>query len=114
MGGKAHSEAMAAAWANLRGLPHQTLAALFAADADRPAALTRRITWPVEPGSEAETGMLIDFSKTHLDEAALAAFEAAAFGRFLKAKRLRGAALARCCSTACFSSTTCACAARTS
>ncbi|HEY6963909.1 MAG TPA: glucose-6-phosphate isomerase, partial [Erythrobacter sp.] len=66
----------AAAWAALRGLPHPTLADLFAGEADRPAALTRRIAWPVEPGSEAETGMLVDFSKTHLGEEALAAFEA--------------------------------------
>jgi glucose-6-phosphate isomerase len=75
---------MAAAWEALRALEHSTLAELFAADPARPAVLTRRIAWPVEPGSDAETGMLIDFSKTHLDDQALGAFEvlaeAAGFG----------------------------------
>lgn len=72
------SEAVAAAWAKLRSLPHATLAELFPGQPDRVEAMTRRIDWPVEPGSDAETGMLIDFSKTHLSEEALAAFEALA------------------------------------
>ncbi|WP_086608310.1 glucose-6-phosphate isomerase [Erythrobacter donghaensis] len=67
---------IAAAWAGLRALPQPTLADLFAADPARPEALTRRIVWPVEPGSEAEAGMLIDFSKTHLSDEALTLFEA--------------------------------------
>ncbi len=70
--------AVAAAWDALRALPQPTLAELFAADPDRPAALTRQIAWPIEPGSPAETGMRIDFSKTHLSHDALAAFEALA------------------------------------
>lgn len=69
------SEAVAAAWAKLRGMPHATLAQLFAGQADRVDAMTRRIDWPVAPGSDAETGMLIDFSKTHLSADALDAFE---------------------------------------
>ncbi|NCP13922.1 MAG: glucose-6-phosphate isomerase [Sphingomonadales bacterium] len=76
--------AIARAWLALRALPQPTLADLFGADADRPATLTRRIGWPVEPGSTAQAGMLIDFSKTHLSDALLAAFEtlteAAGFG----------------------------------
>ena len=65
----------AAAWAELRELRQPALAALFAADPDRPAAMTRRIAWPMELGSGAETALRIDFSKTHLDDAALSAFE---------------------------------------
>lgn len=68
----------AAAWGGLRGIPQRTLAELFAADPARHEALTRRIAWPVEPGSSAETGMRIDFSKTHLSDEALTAFEALA------------------------------------
>ena len=74
--GSTGEAAIAAAWAAVRALPQPTLAELFAADPDRPAALTRRIAWPVEPGSAAEAGMLVDFSKTHLGDEALAAFEA--------------------------------------
>ncbi len=71
-------KALAAAWAKLREVPHATLADLFAGQPERVAAMTRRIDWPVEPGSDAEAGMLIDFSKTHLSDEALAAFEALA------------------------------------
>jgi len=70
--------AVTAAWAALRALPQPKLAELFAADPDRPARLTRHVAWPVEPGSPAETGMRIDFAKTHLSNDALAAFEALA------------------------------------
>ena len=73
-----NGETVAAAWERLRALEQPTLASLFAADADRPAALTRRIAWPVEPGNADTAGMLIDFSKTHLSDDALAAFEALA------------------------------------
>jgi len=72
------SEAVAVAWAKLRSLPHATLADLFSRDPGRVEAMTRRIDWPVEPGSDAETGMLIDLSKTHLSEDFLSAFEALA------------------------------------
>jgi glucose-6-phosphate isomerase len=70
--------AVAAAWAALKGLAHPTLTGLFAADPDRPAAMTRRIAWPLAPGSDAAAGMLIDFSKTHLSDEALGLFEALA------------------------------------
>jgi glucose-6-phosphate isomerase len=77
----------AAAWAALRALPHRALAELFAADPARHEALTRRIAWPVEPGSSAEAGVLIDFSKTHLSDEALTAFEALAEAAGFAAKR---------------------------
>ncbi|MFN3863351.1 MAG: glucose-6-phosphate isomerase [Erythrobacter sp.] len=69
---------VAAAWTQLRSLAPTTLAGLFAADPGRTAAMTRRITWPLAPGSEAQAGMIIDFAKTHLGEAELSAFEALA------------------------------------
>jgi glucose-6-phosphate isomerase len=78
MGRDESSAARAAAWAALRALPQPRLAELFAADPERAVSLTRRIDWPVELGSEATTGMLIDFSKTHLSNATLDAFEALA------------------------------------
>ncbi len=71
-------QAVAGAWAQLRALEPAPLAALFAADPERADALTRQIAWPVAPGSDAQAGMRIDFSKTHLDDSALAAFEALA------------------------------------
>lgn len=70
------SEAIAAAWAKLRSVPHAALAELFAGQPDRAEAMTRRIDLPVEPGSDAGTGMLIDFAKTHLSDELLTAFEA--------------------------------------
>ena len=77
-GGAQGKAAMGAAWSQLKALPQPKLADLFAADPDRPASLTRRIAWPVEPGSAGEAGMRIDFSKTHLSNDALSAFEALA------------------------------------
>lgn len=74
-GGAKGNAAIGAAWSRLKALPQPKLADLFAADPDRPANLTRRIAWPVEPGSPAEAGMRIDFSKTHLSDDALSAFE---------------------------------------
>jgi glucose-6-phosphate isomerase len=76
--GAQQAAAVAGAWASLQALEHQTLANLFAADPARPAALTRRIAWPVAPGAGAEAGVTIDFSKTHLSDKALTAFEALA------------------------------------
>ncbi|MCX9148268.1 glucose-6-phosphate isomerase [Erythrobacter sp. WG] len=74
----ANGARIAAILEQLRGLPQARLADLFAADPARAEAMTRRITWPVEPGSDAETGLLIDFAKTHLSGEALTAFEALA------------------------------------
>ena len=67
---------VAAAWERLRALETPTLAGLFAADPERARAMTRRISWPVGPGSDPQAGMTIDFAKTHLGPEALAAFEA--------------------------------------
>jgi glucose-6-phosphate isomerase len=78
---------VAETWSQLRSLETLTLAQLFAADPARHETLTRRIAWPVVPGSSAEAGMLIDFSKTHLNDAALTAFEALAVARGFGAAR---------------------------
>ena len=75
-----HSEhgkqTIAKAWDRLRKRDSLTLAALFAADPARPERLTRRLTWS-QSGAES-AGMIIDFSKTHLGDADLEAFEALA------------------------------------
>ncbi|MDJ0977347.1 MAG: glucose-6-phosphate isomerase [Erythrobacter sp.] len=61
------------AWQGLKTLETRTLGALFEADGKRVEKLTRRLEWP---SAEGETvGMRVDFSKTHLDDAALEAFE---------------------------------------
>jgi glucose-6-phosphate isomerase len=70
--------AVAAAWSRLRAHAPARLTGLFAADPARAETLSRRIDWPLAPGSGARTGMLIDFSKTHLDETLLSGFEALA------------------------------------
>ena len=69
------SDQIATAWNRLEALPQHSLQQLFAADGDRVAALSGRIEWPGEGG---ETGILFDWSKTHLDGELLAAFEALA------------------------------------
>ncbi|MCL4673481.1 MAG: glucose-6-phosphate isomerase, partial [Sphingomonadaceae bacterium] len=68
------ADAVHAAWGKVRGLPHRTLADLFA-DPARVEKLTSRLQW-----GEGETagGVLFDWSKTHLDDALLDAFEALA------------------------------------
>jgi glucose-6-phosphate isomerase len=63
----------AEAWKALSGLPQRTLAELFAGDAGRVARLSGRIELGGESG-----GVLFDWSKTHLDDALLAGFEALA------------------------------------
>ncbi|MBA4044238.1 MAG: glucose-6-phosphate isomerase, partial [Erythrobacter sp.] len=78
------STSIAAAWEQLRALEPVSLAALFAADPARTESFTRRIEWPVEAG---EAGMRIDFSKTHLSDEALTAFEALAEARGFGAAR---------------------------
>ncbi|MEO0699448.1 MAG: glucose-6-phosphate isomerase, partial [Pseudomonadota bacterium] len=66
----------AAAWDALGALETSTLQELFATHEGRVDALTRRLEWP---GAEGETsGLRLDFSKTHLTNAALDAFEALA------------------------------------
>lgn len=81
------SDAIASAWARLQALPRPTLGELFSAKrdggegktepagAERVAMLTGRIEW--EDAGESR-GILFDWSKTHLDSAHLAGFEALA------------------------------------
>ncbi len=77
--GEASSKAaVAEAWARLRAIETPALAELFAVDPARTDVMTRRISWPVMPGSDAQAGMVIDFAKTHLGPDALTAFEALA------------------------------------
>ena len=76
------TDAVAAAWAHLESLSRPTLGELFSGDrggADRVAALSGRIEWDArEDGGEDVGGILFDWSKTHLDDAHLAGFEALA------------------------------------
>lgn len=65
------SEATKAAWDSLNALPIGKLTDLFAQDPERVARLSGRIELP---GS----GILFDWSKTHLDAALIAGFEALA------------------------------------
>lgn len=62
-----------AVWERLANLPQRTLSQLFADDADRVAKLSQRIE--ADLGELGQVGMLLDWSKTHLDDDALAAFE---------------------------------------
>lgn len=64
---------IASAWERLDALPAPTLTALFAADAARPERMSRRLE--LAPGTAHPAGLLIDWSKTHLDEPALTLFE---------------------------------------
>jgi glucose-6-phosphate isomerase len=71
--GSAAAGERAAIWQRLAALERASLQALFAADPNRAAALSLRLEIAGEgPGA---SGMLIDWSKTHLDDNALAAFE---------------------------------------
>ncbi len=62
-----------AAWERLNKLPQRTLSQLFDADEGRVAAMSQRIE--ADFGELGNLGMLLDWSKTHLDGAALDAFE---------------------------------------
>ncbi|HEY8602923.1 glucose-6-phosphate isomerase [Tsuneonella suprasediminis] len=62
----------AAIWTAIENAPRPTLEGLFAADADRVARLSARIEWGED---EFAGGMLLDWSKTHLDDTLLSAFE---------------------------------------
>jgi glucose-6-phosphate isomerase len=62
------SETTAAVWTKLAGLPKPKLADLFASDPDRLAKLATRLDL-------GEEGIRFDWSKTHLDDAHIAAFE---------------------------------------
>ena len=60
-----------AAWDRLRQLPQDTLSSLFE-DAGRVGKLSGHIDWQGEDGT---SGILFDWSKTHLDDALLGGFE---------------------------------------
>lgn len=63
-------------WQSVRGIPHQKLNDLFAANSDRAPSL-----------SLEACGMLFDFSKTHLEVALIDAFETIAQAADLEGKR---------------------------
>jgi glucose-6-phosphate isomerase len=67
-------EAMAAAWRGLEALPRPKLTDLFASDSRRLAKLTARL----ELGDDDVSGILFDWSKSHLDDAHLSGFLALA------------------------------------
>ena len=72
------------AWERIRGCERRTLTELFASDAQRVEKLSARLEW----GDEEEPGgALFDWSKTHLDDELLAAFEALAEAQGFAAKR---------------------------
>ena len=73
-----------AAWDRIAALPRPTLAELFDADPARVARLFTR--FPLGP-DEAGGGIVFDWSKTHLDEDLLAAFEQLAAARDFAGKR---------------------------
>ncbi len=62
-----------AIWERLKGLPQPSLAELFASDEERVAKLSQRLEFDL--GEFGPMGMLLDWSKTHLDDPALDAFE---------------------------------------
>lgn len=65
------SEAVRAAWNRIEACERRSLADLFAADGDRLGKLSARLDWE-------EGGGIFDWSKTHLDDDLLTAFEALA------------------------------------
>ncbi|WP_057882961.1 glucose-6-phosphate isomerase [Tsuneonella troitsensis] len=65
------SEAVRAAWNRIEACERRSLADLFAADGDRLGKLSARLDWE-------EGGAIFDWSKTHLDDELLTAFEALA------------------------------------
>ena len=80
-GNVAMSESVEQAWEVLRALPSPTLAELFACDANRLASLSARLELP------DDTAIQFDWSKTHLDDAHLAAFVALAEAAGFAARR---------------------------
>ncbi len=74
-------ESVAHCWESLRALPRLTLGELFAADPARVGKLSARFALP------DDTGMLFDWSKTHLDEAHVVGFLALAEATGFAARR---------------------------
>ena len=60
-------------WERLSALPQPTLAELFAGDPDRVTKLSQRLEFDL--GELGPLAMLLDWSKTHLDDAVLDGFE---------------------------------------
>jgi len=73
-----------AAWDRIEGLPGATLGELFAADEGRVDRLTGRISWGE---GEDVAGIRFDWSKTHLTDDLLAAFEDLAQASDFEARR---------------------------
>lgn len=78
------SDPVTAAWQRIEAHEQRPLRALFAEDRDRLAKLATRLEW----GSGGErAGGLFDWSKTHLDDGLMSAFEALAEAAGFAAKR---------------------------
>ena len=77
--------AIASAWETLKGLEQPSLAELFASDGERVAKLSQKLDFDL--GAAGQVGMLLDWSKTHLGDAELDAFEALAAASGFDAKR---------------------------
>ncbi|MXO73688.1 glucose-6-phosphate isomerase [Altererythrobacter aerius] len=78
------TQAVEAAWQAIERCERRTLDQLFAGDAERVAKLSGRIGW----GEGDDTGgILFDWSKTHLDDDLLCAFEALAKARDFTGRR---------------------------
>ncbi len=75
----------AQAWERLRAIEAKPIKALFDADEARAQTMSLRLEWDGHAGERG--GMLIDWSKTHLGEDALNAFEALAEARDFEAAR---------------------------
>ena len=67
------SDPISAVWERLEALAPATLSQLFAADPDRVEKLSRRLEFRL--GELGDVGMLLDWSKMHLTDDALSAFE---------------------------------------
>lgn len=78
------SDGVATAWKRIEACRRRTLAEMFADEGDRVARLATRLDWS---GDEASGGALFDWSKTHLDDELLAAFEQLAEAQDFAAKR---------------------------
>ncbi|MEP2179969.1 MAG: hypothetical protein ABJI04_08540, partial [Marinomonas sp.] len=86
-------QALAPIWDKLAALPQSSLEVLFDDDRLRFDTMSGRIEWDSEEGA---SGILFDWSKTHLDEALLAGFEELADAADFTGKRaalLSGAAI---------------------
>ena len=78
------SDRLSDVWSVITSCGHTPLADLFAADPERVSKLSARLEW----GDQGEPGgALFDWSKTHLDDALLHAFEALAEAQDFAGKR---------------------------